>query len=179
MAAVSQIRLQIVVVVISPQVVKSKKYLRLKSAKLQKRIETAYEDKCDGSITQAQYDDYRTKWRAQQKLYERKLARLTTIDEQYYVTVAYLLEIAKHGAELFKGADPNEKRELIGLLGSNLFLDGKKVEITLYKPFSDIASCVNRSTWLTVADALRTASAEYDEYQVQNIQSILQYKALA
>lgn len=119
-------------------------------AKLQKRIETAYEDKCDGSITQAQYDNYRIKWRSQQKLHERKLKRLTTVDEQYYVTVAYLLEIAKRGAELFMGADPNEKRELIGLLGSNLFLDGKKVEITLYKPFSDIASCVNRSIWLPI-----------------------------
>lgn len=124
-------------------------------------------------ITQAQYDDYRTKWRSQQKLHERKLARLTTVDEQYYVTVTYLLEIAKRGAELFMGADINEKRELIGLLGQNLFLDGKKVEITLYKPFSDIASCVNDSIWLTLADTLRTASADYDDYKLRIIKEVL------
>lgn len=117
-------------------------------AKLQKRIETAYEDKCDGSITQAQYDNYRSKWRSQQKTHERKLARLSSTDEQYYVTVSYLLEIAARGKELFKYANPNEKRELIGLLGSNLLLDGKNVQLTLYKPFDTLASCVDGSIWL-------------------------------
>lgn len=122
-------------------------------AKLQNRIESAYEDKCDGSITQAQYDQYRQKWRSQQKVHERKLKRLTQVDEQYYITVAYLLDIAARGSELFKAADPNEKRELIGLLGQNLFLDGKKVEITLYKPFSDIASCLDSQLWLRGLDS--------------------------
>ena len=68
------------------------------------------------------------------------MARLSQVDEQVYVTVAYLLEIAANGSELFMAAEPNEKRELIGLLGQNLLLDGNKVQITLYKPFSDIAS---------------------------------------
>ena len=122
-------------------------------AKLQNRIESAYEDKCDGSITQAQYDQYRAKWRSQQKLHERKLARLTQADEQYYITVAYLLEIASKGSELFKAAEPAEKRELIGLLGQNLLLDGKTMQITLYKPFSDMASCVNGSIWLRGLDS--------------------------
>lgn len=117
-------------------------------AKLQKRIEAAYEDKCDGSITQAQYDNFRSKWRTQQKLHERKLVHLTNTDEQYYVTVAYLLEIAARGKELFEHASPNEKRELIGLLGSNLLLDGKNVQITLYKPFDTLASCIDGSIWL-------------------------------
>ncbi|PIZ61702.1 hypothetical protein COY17_03835 [Candidatus Saccharibacteria bacterium CG_4_10_14_0_2_um_filter_52_9] len=128
-------------------------YHQTEKAKLQKRIEAAYEDKCDGSITQAQYDQYRAKWRAEQKLHERKLKRLTEVDEQYYVTVAYLLEIAARGAELFLEAEPNEKRELIGLLGQNLLLDGKKVEITLYKPFSDIASCTDGQLWLRGLDS--------------------------
>ncbi len=60
----------------------------------------------------------------------------------------YLLEIAARGKELFEAAEPNEKRELIGLLGQNLLLDGNKVQITLYKPFSDIASCLDGSVWL-------------------------------
>lgn len=55
------------------------------------------------------------------------------------------------------GADPAEKRELIGLLGQNLLLDGKILEITLYKPFSDIAKCIDDSIWLRsqVTDFLR------------------------
>lgn len=119
-------------------------------AKLEKRIETAYEDKCDGSITQAEYDKKRAKWRAEQKQHERKLSKLTQADEQYYITVAYLLEIAACGRELFIGSNPDEKRELLGLSGSNLLLDGKKVEITLYSPFNVLASCNEHSVWLQV-----------------------------
>jgi site-specific DNA recombinase len=130
-------------------------YFNKEIAKLQKRIETAYEDKCDGSITQAEYDKLRLKWRSQQKLFERKLARLSQTDELYYITVAYLLEIASKGKELFQHAQPSEKRELIGLLGQNLLLDGNKVQITLYKPFSDIASCLDGSVWLRRPDSNR------------------------
>jgi len=116
--------------------------------KLQNRIEVAYDDKCDGSITQAEYDARRKKWREQQKQHEGKLAKLSKTDEQYYITVAYLLDIAARGKELFMRAEPAEKRELIGLLGQNLFLEGRKVGITLYKPFSDLASCNEHSLWL-------------------------------
>jgi DNA invertase Pin-like site-specific DNA recombinase len=116
--------------------------------KIQNRIEVAYDDKCDGSITQAEYDARRKKWREQQKQHEAKLGKLSKVDEQYYITVAYLLDIAARGKELFMAAESAEKRELIGLLGQNLFLEGRKVEITLYKPFSDLATCVNGSIWL-------------------------------
>ena len=104
-------------------------------------------------ITQAEYDKVRAKWRQKQKFAERKLARLSQTDEQYYITVTYLLEIAARGKELFEHAEPNEKRELIGLLGQNLFLDGNQVQITLYKPFSDIASCLDGSVWLRGLDS--------------------------
>ncbi len=66
-------------------------YYNNEIAKLQKRIEATYEDKCDGSITQAEYDKVRAKWRQKQKFAERKLSRLSQTDEQYYVTVAYLI----------------------------------------------------------------------------------------
>ena len=122
-------------------------------------------------ITQAQYDNYRSKWRSQQKLHERKLARLSQTDEQYYITVSYLLEIAAHGKELFKHASPNEKRELIGLLGSNLLLDGKMVQITLYKPFSTLASCLDGSIWLRGLDSNQRPSG----YTYSRLSSCVDY----
>lgn len=113
------------------------------------------------SITPSQYDQYRAKWRRQQKHHQKKLDRLSETDEQYYVTVSYLLDIVARGKELFEAANPNEKRELIGLLGQNLLLDGKKVQITLYKPFDTLASCVDDSTWLPLLDAIRTGEFAY------------------
>ena len=140
-------------------------YHQKEIAKLQKRIESAYEDKCDGSITQSQYDQFRLKWREQQKQHERKLARLSQVDEQYYITVSYLLEIASRGKELFLAAQPNEKRELIGLLGQNLLLDGKSVQITLYKPFDTLASCLDGSVWLRGEDSnLRPGDYTYPTF---------------
>ena len=107
-------------------------------------------------ITPSQYDQYRAKWRKHQKKHQKKLDRLSETNEQYYVTVSYLLDIVARGKELFEGANPNEKRELIGLLGQNLLLDGKQVQITLYKPFDTLASCVDDSTWLLVVEDVRT-----------------------
>lgn len=89
-----------------------------------------------------------TKWRTQQKDHEKKLARLTQADEEYYLTVSYLMDIAARGSELFMAAEPNEKRELIGLLGQNLLLDGKTIQISLNKPFDALASCRNDNNWL-------------------------------
>ena len=97
----------------------------------------------------------RANWRASQKAYQRKLDRLTKADEEYYVTVAYLLEIAARGKELFMEAEPQEKRELIGLVGQNLLLDGKNVQITLYKPFDSLASCKDQLLWLHALEELR------------------------
>lgn len=81
------------------------------------RIAEKSEITLPGRITQADYDKKRAKWRAEQKQYERKLSKLSKADEQYYITVAYLLEIAARGRELFVSSNPDEKRELIGLLG--------------------------------------------------------------
>jgi len=71
------------------------------------------------------------------------------------------LEIAAQGKELFKHASPNEKRELIGLLGLNLLLDDKMVQITLYKPFSTLASCLDSSIWLPLHHSILNLSFEY------------------
>lgn len=90
----------------------------------------------------------RTKWRALQKDHQKKLARLTQADEEYYLTVSYLMDIAARGSKLFKAAEPNEKRELIGLLGQNLLLDGRTIQISLNKPFDALASCLDDNNWL-------------------------------
>ena len=107
----------------------------------------------DRRITQVEYEKRRAKWRAEQKQHECKLSKLSQADEQYYVTVPYLLQITSRGNELFEDAEPAEKRELICLLGSNLFLDGKKVKITLYVPCNSIASRNEHSVWLRGLDS--------------------------
>ena len=52
------------------------------------------------------------------------------IDQSYYVTVSYLLNLLEYVADIFKVAKVNEKRQILGLLLSNLEFDGKNANYT-------------------------------------------------
>ena len=53
------------------------------------------------------------------------------IDQSYYVTVLYLLNLLEYVADIFKVAKVNEKRQILSLLLSNLEFDGKNANYTL------------------------------------------------
>jgi len=89
--------------------------------KREKRIEDAYIDKLDGGITRDVYDNLRKRFRKEQDEFKEKLARLERADEEYYITVSYLLELASRSYELFTGSEPDEKREIIQLTLLNLY----------------------------------------------------------
>ncbi|MFZ6022366.1 MAG: recombinase family protein [Patescibacteria group bacterium] len=115
--------------------------------RLENRIEKAYEDKLDGSITQDEYDNYRKKFRAEQQDYKEKLGRLEQADEEYYITVSLLLELASRSNELFLGSEPDEKREIIQLTLQNLSLKEGKLQYTLQKPFDSIFKTAKSLKW--------------------------------
>jgi len=74
--------------------------------------------------------------------------RLDEADKQFYITAGYLLAIFQHAEKLFEVAEIDEKRQIIGLLLSNLQLDGKKLYFTLKEPFANVLSHANGSLWL-------------------------------
>lgn len=99
------------------------------------------------SITPERYNELEKKWRATQDDYRSKLDKLHLADKEYYITCSYLLEVASRSYELFKGSTPEEKREIIGLTLSNLFLDNGKLEYTLQSPFDSIFVACKGLTW--------------------------------
>ena len=122
-------------------------------AKIQNRIESAYEDKCDGSLSKEEFDDLRSKWHKQKGAHMVSLEKVQKADEEYYIAVSYLLEIAAKGDKLFKYASMGEKRELIGLIGQNLYFDGQNIDFIPYKPFDTLLNCNNDSMWLLGLDS--------------------------
>lgn len=50
---------------------------------------------------------------------ERQQQRLDSMDQGYYVTVEYLLNLFEHAADIFKVANSNEKRQILSMLLSN------------------------------------------------------------
>jgi len=52
--------------------------------KYENRIERAWEDKIDGSITESYYEKKRKEYRAKQKAINKKIEKLRCADEEYY-----------------------------------------------------------------------------------------------
>ena len=69
-----------------------------------------------------------------------------------------MFNLARKASELFKSSGIEEKQQIISLLFPNLFLDGKKVEFSLRKPFDELINLSERPTWLPLGTTLRTES---------------------
>ena len=65
------------------------------------------------------------------------------IDQSYCVTVSYLLNLLEHAADIFKAAKVNEKRQILGLLLSNLEFDSKNANYTYKEPQGRLFLCDN------------------------------------
>ncbi len=115
--------------------------------KLQNRIEKAYEDKLDGSITTVQYDKLRKDWMSQKSQLEERLSRINQVDSQYLVTASSLLELASRSYELFKGSEPEQKRQIIGLTLQNLQVKDGSICYHWQKPFKQIFESAKSHKW--------------------------------
>lgn len=65
----------------------------------------------------------------------------------YYLSGKYLLNICEKAPELFKSSKLQEKRDLIKLVLSNCYLDGKKVRYEAKKPFDMVLSFAKNERW--------------------------------
>ena len=104
--------------------------------KLNKRIETAYNDKIDCNIT----EDF---WRTQNKIYHNeknalidKLKYLNNSDEKFYNNAEILLNWCKNSYETFKNGSNADKRFITNILVSNLSYSAKTLNVELKPVFS-------------------------------------------
>ncbi len=87
--------------------------------RLQRRIESAYEDKLDGRIGAAFFDQKAAEWRAEQERIERAIQDHRQADQSYMEEGLALLELAGRAADLFEKQEPREKRRLLDFVLSN------------------------------------------------------------
>ena len=100
-------------------------------------------------------------------MYDRKLKELkekqydlclqkedhTKADEQYHITAATILNLAKRALEIFESSEPNEKRQFLLYMLQNCRLEGKMLDFTLRNPFDLIAEYSNCPNWLRSQDS--------------------------
>ena len=87
------------------------------------------------------------RYRQEQRFFDNKLKQLTRTDDDYYMQVTYLVEIARLACELFRCSKADEKRQLMSLVLSNIRVSGKKVLYEVQKPFDTILKYAERPSW--------------------------------
>lgn len=98
-------------------------------------------------ITQEFYDENMSRYTEELAEIERQQQKLDDIDQGYYVTVEYLLNLFEHAADIFKVANSSEKRQILSMLLSNLQFDGENLTYTLKEPLGGLFLKKRSSVW--------------------------------
>lgn len=101
----------------------------------QRKLDVLLDVRLEGSITKDEYDKKSNTLRAEQHNIETRIQKHTTADEEFAITVDYLLDIASRAYELFESTGIDEKRKLLKLVFPNFYLNGSKLEYTIRSPF--------------------------------------------
>jgi hypothetical protein len=85
---------------------------------------------------------------------------LQEAEDNYYITVKYLLELANRAFELFERSEVEERRQLLKFTFQNLRVDNKTVRYDAIKPFDTILNYADNQSWLRAIDDVRTFYAQ-------------------
>lgn len=109
--------------------------LRAEYDTTQTRIDRLLDVLLDGSITKDDYDKKLKSLKERQYELNLQLEEHTRADENYYITVSNVFNLAKNALGLFKSSEVPEKRALLNFLLQNSLVEGKKLTFELRKPF--------------------------------------------
>jgi hypothetical protein len=123
-----------------------------------------------GAARRAARNERQRRWRITQDEYDKKARELkerqTEIalrieqhqkgEGDFRTTLESLISLALRAAELFERSKPEQKRQLLAFVFSNLRLRGKKLEFSLRSPFDLMANRASYSSWLAFLNTVRT-----------------------
>ena len=123
-------------------------------AGLQRRIDTAYEDKLDGQLSPASFQEKANGWRQDMAHIRSDLSRHENADRAYTEEGIALLELASMALELYESQDAPEKRRLLDFLCLNTEFRGDTLVVRWKKPFDGIVQSI---------EAVNTKGVAFDE----------------
>ena len=103
--------------------------------KLQRRLDTMYEDKLDGKIDQDFYDRKSSVWENEQDEILRKLERHQNTNRSYLDEGGILLELAQRAVILYEKQTEQEKRRIINFVCSNPIWKNGRLVPNYRQPF--------------------------------------------
>jgi site-specific DNA recombinase len=121
--------------------------------KYQKRIERNYDAYLDCDISKETYKEKTEELSKAHKALRNKRENIELVNDDYYMTVNHLLTLSKDAPKLFATANPEQKRNLINIVLSNLELKGDQLLSKYKKPFDSMAFCVSTGKWYPRRDS--------------------------
>ena len=101
--------------------------LRAEYDSTQTRIDRLLDVLLDGSITKDDYDKKLKSLKERQYELNLQLEEHTRADENYYITVSNVFNLAKNALGLFQSSEVPEKRALLNFLLQNSLVEDKKL----------------------------------------------------
>lgn len=89
----------------------------------------------DESITKTEYDKRKYELSVQKDNIESQIAKLNDANDDFEITVKYLLDVASRSYSLFKSSGIDVKRKILKLVFPNFYLDGQNLSYDIRKPF--------------------------------------------
>ena len=89
----------------------------------------------DESITKSDYDKKKQELAVERDNIQSQIIKLNDANDDFEITVEYLLDIASRSYSLFKSSGIETKRKILKLVFPNFYLDGQNLSYNIRKPF--------------------------------------------
>jgi len=106
-------------------------------------------------ITSDEYDNLCKEWNSELEKAEQDIAEHSQAHKEFSIALSTLLDIAGRANELFEISKPEQKRQLVNFIFSNLKLEGQKLVFNLKMPFDQMALLSKSENWLRRSDSNR------------------------
>lgn len=127
--------------------IEERRILKSKRTQLTNNLDTLLDMRLNNSITQEQYNKKYNDITKQIETTDTKLTRYNEITKQGLNTLEDLILLVSKIPEIYKNSNMQEKRKVLKLLYSNLFLQGKNPLFSIRKPLENILSGGFRHVW--------------------------------
>ena len=117
---------------------------------LNNRIQQAYEDKCDGKVSEEFWQKNSKKWHEEISDLEDQRARINKADEEFYNMCEMLLKFCKNAHDMYLNGTVEERRFITTTVISNITYHDKNLDIELFPVF------------YTLSDLIKEEDKEFD-----------------
>ena len=129
--------------------------LQAQYTRIQERLDQAYIDKLDRTITEEFWRSKSEHWRLEQQQIRIQLEAHEKANRSYFDEGVHILELANKAYSLYVAQPRHEQRRLLNTILSNCELKNGTLTATYKKPFDLLAKRLEKEDWLGLLDDFR------------------------